>query len=983
MKKRITKHQSPVRACILSAIMCLFLIMGTKAPIVQASDSDTDESSLQKFDALIQGYANTDLIDDPKADTYKPSEYNEMKRDLDLYLCRVDISTKEKEMKEITRYVSTRTFYNEKDKRYSSEGTELTSDNPYDVWTSKKAVCKGYSNLLTTLMHARGIPSIQIISATHAYNVCYNADTKRWIYIDPTVGSLNRYTLTDEWKEDTTSAAAIYNFNNCFDMKVSMFATNKYSKAKYYPYSVPNLKKDGIYYSYRSCASDYNTGLSYSKWKNTENWFMSIVKAYDTSTKSLVVDTDNIGGIPITRIYAGFAGTNIESVDLSKTALKKLATPTTTSPGSFEGCTRLKTVKLPDTITYMDIKAFKDCTALEEINMPKSLTEFTSGVFSGCTSLTKVDFTGTNLTSVGSETFKDCTSLQSVIFGKHEKMYIGISTFTGCTALETVDCTGANINSISEYAFYKCSSLKKLDFSDSTFTTTGQSTFRDCSTLKEITFPASLQEIEAFTLDGTAIETLDLTNTNVKDIDAYGCMGMKKMCNLYLPRTLKTLGDCAFAQDGTDIVTRVYSELPASDIRKMAKKSQYVWSGRTVSYPQGSYTIVYDGNGADSGKMADEIHPIELITFNLTANTYTKEGYTFVGWNTKADGSGQSYKDQESIRALADKDNATVTLYAIWKENKTDPDKPDKPDTPGTYTITYELTGGTNHADNPSTYTSENDTIELKAATRKGYIFLGWFLDDQYTKQIDEIPKGSVGDVTLYAKWEEEDDECQHEWMNGNVLEPSTCVKKGSQTRKCMICDKTEIISIPKDSKNHVNTEIRNKKEATATTDGYTGDTYCKDCKRTISRGKTIPKTGSSSNQTQQNNSKPGSQQQATTQAPSTQKPAAKKETATSSPATEPDSVEDLKPVNKKGNAIKITWTKQTGVKGYEIQYALNKKFTKSLKTITVKAKASSKTIKKLKFKKTYYVRIRSFTKKGNQKIYGEWSSVKKVKIKQ
>ncbi len=83
--------------------------------------------------------------------------------------------------------------------------------------------------------------------------------------------------------------------------------------------------------------------------------------------------------------------------------------------------------------------------------------------------------------------------------------------------------------------------------------------------------------------------------------------------------------------------------------------------------------------------------------------------------------------------------------------------------------------------------------------------------------------------------------------------------------------------------------------------------------------------------------------------------------------------------------SITVTWKKQTakGIKGYEIQYSTDKKFTKDVKTVTVnKAKTTSKTIKKLTPKKKYYVRIRTFKKSGKEKIYSKWSKSKNVKVK-
>lgn len=69
------------------------------------------------------------------------------------------------------------------------------------------------------------------------------------------------------------------------------------------------------------------------------------------------------------------------------------------------------------------------------------------------------------------------------------------------------------------------------------------------------------------------------------------------------------------------------------------------------------------------------------------------------------------------------------------------------------YAITYFLCGGTNNSANPSIYTSETDTVILQDAVRNGYRFDGWYRDASYRTKVTQIPKGSRGDVTLYAKW--------------------------------------------------------------------------------------------------------------------------------------------------------------------------------------------------------------------------------------
>ena len=77
-----------------------------------------------------------------------------------------------------------------------------------------------------------------------------------------------------------------------------------------------------------------------------------------------------------------------------------------------------------------------------------------------------------------------------------------------------------------------------------------------------------------------------------------------------------------------------------------------------------TYTVTYDGNGADSGKTTDPTAYATGTTATVKANGYTCDGCTFTGWNTKADGSGDSYKTGDWITMTG-----SVILYAQWTRN--------------------------------------------------------------------------------------------------------------------------------------------------------------------------------------------------------------------------------------------------------------------------------------------------------------------------
>lgn len=80
---------------------------------------------------------------------------------------------------------------------------------------------------------------------------------------------------------------------------------------------------------------------------------------------------------------------------------------------------------------------------------------------------------------------------------------------------------------------------------------------------------------------------------------------------------------------------------------------------------------------------------------------------------------------------------------------------------------------------------------------------------------------------------------------------------------------------------------------------------------------------------------------------------------------------------------LEIRWKKTDKASGYNVQIALNKKFTKGKKTYTIKSgKTTKKTIRKLKRKKKYYVRVRAYRKVNGKKYTGDFSKVKSAKIK-
>ena len=144
-----------------------------------------------------------------------------------------------------------------------------------------------------------------------------------------------------------------------------------------------------------------------------------------------------------------------------------------------------------------------------------------------------------------------------------------------------------------------------------------------------------------------------------------------------------------------------------------------------------SYTITYELNDGTNAPENPAGYNVETET--ITLKDPVKPGYTFGGW----------YKDGEfttQVTEITQDTTGNITLYAKWELVS--------------YTITYELDGGTNAPENPAGYNVETETITLKDPVKTGYAFDGWYKTEDFTGEaVTEITQGSTGDITLYAKW--------------------------------------------------------------------------------------------------------------------------------------------------------------------------------------------------------------------------------------
>ena len=193
----------------------------------------------------------------------------------------------------------------------------------------------------------------------------------------------------------------------------------------------------------------------------------------------------------------------------------------------------------------------------------------------------------------------------------------------------------------------------------------------------------------------------------------------------------------------------------------------------------------------------------------------------------------------------------------------------------------------------------------------------------------------------------------EHKGKLVNTVNP-TCTQNGYNSYVCQICGAQYNEIIPAYGHNAV---IDYEVAPTLVSSGLTRGSHCSICGAVITPQTVIPQISAP----------------ATTPTQPTQ---------TSKPVAKPKSAK-FKKVKAAKKAVSVEWKKVSGVKGYQVQVATDKKFKKNKKTVTVKKQKTTKvTIKKLKAKKKYYVRIRTYKTVNGKKVYSSWSKVKTVKTK-
>ena len=298
------------------------------------------------------------------------------------------------------------------------------------------------------------------------------------------------------------------------------------------------------------------------------------------------------------------------------------------------------------------------------------------------------------------------------------------SAFKDCPNVTSV-LIPSSIKSIGINAFENCSNITETTIPEGV-TLIGNNTFLGCEKLASVTLPTSLENIGA---------------------NAFA--GCTSLTSIVLPKNIQEIGANAFANCSTLDVIEVFGDIPAtlktgvfpSNVSKIYVKPSLVATYKTawaeykdkiVGFTEYSITYNLDG-GTNSTK---NISSFTKIDVPIKLYDPTKENADFLGWYTSSDFSGEKVSEITTA--------SNVTLYARWDRKMT---------------ITYVLNGGINSSANLSTITESMLPYSLMPASKQGYAFVGWFIDEGLSEQTTAI--SAFGDITIYAAWE---------WVDPNLV---------------------------------------------------------------------------------------------------------------------------------------------------------------------------------------------------------------------
>lgn len=386
--------------------------------------------------------------------------------------------------------------------------------------------------------------------------------------------------------------------------------------------------------------------------------------------------------------------------------------------------------------------------------------------FASCRNLKMVMVESSSLKEIGNSSFSACTSLKEVIVpDKYTNALtkIGANAFSGCTKLGQVSTPDTNmLESIESSAFYECTSLKTLTvYNPNCVISSNQNTFDSATALCGWSKSTANDYCNMY---GRTLSKIGTSYQIIFDKNG-GCNGNDKVY-VYDGMKWPDITPPVFTGhtfNGYVYGGKTYYDADGKCVFENQNITQDMMEGDApkASWSVNSYSVSFDSNGGTgSMKTLDMTYGVEK---QLTANSFTKKGYLFAGWNTKADGTGNSYEDLATVKNLTALDNDKVTLYAVW--------------TPITYTVKYDLNcDQTGNIPDKTVRYDEEFILSSDVPVVENHTFSGWNTkaDGQGTfyyggNEVSGLSDINGATVTLYAVWTADNAAVTYD-LDGGVL---------------------------------------------------------------------------------------------------------------------------------------------------------------------------------------------------------------------
>ena len=702
--------------------------------------------------------------------------------------------------------------------------------------------------------------------------------------------------------------------------------------------------------------------------------------------------------------YGAFGGcSNLKTVNFE-------AGSTIVCAALFMGCDGIEEIELPDTITEIGDSAFKNCKNLDRITMNNGIEILESSAFEDCFSLTTINIPNT-VKAISNSTFQDCTSLTEVHLSNILKE-IPASTFSGCKKLTTINfpstlttignsafsgCESlpeailpSGVEKIESNAFKNCKALKKAALPD-TVSSIGSSAFYGCEALTDITLGSKLKKIESQTFYGCIVLPSIVIPYNVTTIGDSAFVNCTKLTQITVPRNTTSIASNAFSYP-----------------KKMTMYGPSDCYAQTYASGKGIKYVTQDIHATSVSLDSTEKTAERYDDFQLTATIAPLNFTDAVVWTSSneevATVSDTGYVEicgvgtaVITVTAGNVKDACKITVPQLIDWIEFDEDEIELK-----AGQTYQLKPYISPSDATNKklkYTSSDTKVaevsasglvtaksegeaKIRAAATDG--------SDEYAVcYVTVTGKAKVTGITL--------DRTSAEVKRGEKLTLNVTVSPSYASNKKVVWKSANTKIATVDANGSVTAKAPGRTKITVTSSE--NSSYQASCTVTVPYKITYKL-----NKGKNNASNPSTYygKKVTLKNPSrkgyafagwyTDAKFKKKITSISSSAKSDyilyakwtkvkvakASLTSAK--NSKSKQILLKYKKVSGAKGYEISYSTDKKFKKAVtKKNTAK---TSYTISKLKKGKTYYVRIRAYKiDSTGKKVYGKYSSVKKVKI--